>query len=768
MTTNIFQEYQHLQELFSDFKKNPKKLNEQYREIIEKDLKIEKKENNTFTEEKLEQEKQKILNQYHYAYFCFIHGDDDTKTLAIKQFRTLFKHPDKLSILLIDKKKLNEKIIYNPYLQVWYMYELNNKKFVWVRTSMDDIRALVLDEIKNLVPDDDILQPTTKKISALDEILGHLKRFLKQDTALIRNKNITVYGTTPIEFLNHKPKIKEDCKPLDYVFNYNPIIWDEKAKCPQIKEWLLKKFNNNPNKLNLFLAICALIVRSNADPFNLQIFVEIHGAPKAGKSLLGRLLQAIAGPEGFCASNMEKISKNFELDKLFGKNLCIMPDQETFAGNIETFKALTGCDTVTARPIYSPSFDFRFFGIIVIITNHKIYWGGTVESAIARRKISLEFPETINEKLNTQLLDFDKSTGEPIGQWKNDLPGFIQWIYKFTPEQIKTIILNETSKNERTPEPNTISSYVKNALFPAKSGMIGVTTSTFGPPLATEIEKYQRKTGRQFISSAVNAVHNIQQEFPLQWPNHTIEIIETNQGPILKGVIYQNVLSKEHWKLMRSLFQYYYDKNFFGERVFIQHEPLTLLINKPDEPRDNLILSNEEKKKKKMEYETNLALHNLYKHLSQITKENDPSKISEKLLEFLGTPIVKNKNKYDYELIQNFKKEQLNTSFEHMDHELIRLSDSDQKKILEKFIFECYVPHENHKIPTKKLLYHFEYYLMKQNFQLNNPITEKKFKVQIKEAFSNVYPEAKPLLNVANITPNKVKGLQGLILKEEI
>lgn len=747
--------------LLNQYQTDPSKIDtEKLDALVKQSQNYQKKEN----VKNFQDEIKKILNEYDINYLCYIQGSGDIKKLAEKKLFNMLQSSDIVSTLLIEKRNLREKMLFDKNTSTWFLYELDDVKFVWAEADVASVQTLILQEIAILFPSK-LKNKGFKKLSTINDILAYLSLYLQTDISKKKNNHIYVYKDKAIELVDQMPVIKDNCKPNDFIFNYNPIPWEEGAKCPKIKDWLKKKFHNDADILNLFLAVCAIILRSNAHPFNLQIFLEIHGAPKAGKSLLGRLLQAIVGPKGFCASNMEKLAKNFELDKLVGKNLCIMPDQQTFAGNIETFKALTGCDTVTARPIYGKSFEFRFYGLLVLITNYPTYWGA-VESAINRRKLSIEFPEAINEKLNTQILDFDKSTGEPIGEWKDELPGFIQWVFKLTPEQIKDIILNETSKNERTPAPFTYDAYIKNHLMPCKGGKVGFYTNKYGPPLFNELENYQKQVGRKLLSPT-NLLNTIKQDFSLQWPQYTIEIEETSEGPILYNVMYQNVLNKDQWTLFRALFKYHYDKNFFGKYINMKHQPFALIANEPSLANRMLKTNLHDNPKIEAENNDKIARHNLYKQLVLLTQENDPVKVLEKLMEKVGTPTVKGNSKYNYKLIQQFQNKEYESFLKgHSENEFTILSVNDQEKFLEKCIFDWFEPCEESKMPTSEILRNFEYYTVRQNFQVI--ISESTFKSKVKKAFSNVYPDAKPLKDVKNIKPDNLNGLQGLKLKDDI
>lgn len=751
-----------LTQLLSQYQRDPNLFNDEQK----KRLLIESQnfQQNEIKQSTLDLHKQ-ILEEYDIHYYCYKQGNTDIKKSAEKQLLEILQNSETVSILLIAKCSLQNKMLYDDETQTWFVYE-NDNKFVWSEASNNIIQQIILKEIANIFPPK-LKNKKFKKLSQINDIIDYLAIYLKKNIQYIKNNHITVYKNTPIDFSDYQPIIKNNCKPTDFIFSYNPIPWMEGAKCPQIKEWLQKRFKNNPDTLNLFRAVSAIILRSNAHPFNLQIFLEIHGVPKSGKSLCGRLLQAIVGPSGFCASNLEKISINFELDKLVGKNLCIMPDQQAFSGNIETFKGLTGCDTVTARPIYGRPFDFRFYGLIVIISNYPFAMGAAAEAAINRRKLSIEFSDPINEPINTQLLDFDKITNEPIGLWKHELPGFIQWVFELEPDQVIAIINEATMSNERTPGAFSNDAYIKNKLMPCEGALIGFQTNKYGPPLFDELTNYHKQIGRK-MQSSINLLTTLQQDYALQWPGYTIDIEETNEGPILKNVMYQNILPLDNWKLFQAMFMYYYDKNFFGKKISIKYSELTFLTQKPI-LRDNI--NDIPKITQDNNYKS--SRYNLYCHLSSLTQETEKEKILEKLMEKIGTPMTLTEGEIQYNtaLMVYFKEKHYHSFLnENINHTQFRiLSVKDQQNLLCNFLYEWCEESPESTIPTKEYINLFKYYLQKQNYLLD--IKENSFKQQIKEAYTILYPtkNIKDILKDAkNIGYAKLNGLQGLKFKSDI
>lgn len=208
-------------------------------------------------------------------------------------------------------------------------------------------------------------------------------------------------------------------------FNFNPLA-DHKPITDVLKEMV------TPVELDIFRATA----QSIATGYRRKAFVEITGPGNSGKSVFGRLLTALAGTDNTVASDLEKMedrSGRFETIKLRGKRLALFNECDRYSGPLNTLKAMTGGDRITAElKRGTEPVDFYFTGMTVLVGNSPVRPSDATGAVINRRR-SIVVPEVIKTSDERELLEPDGQGWR--GEFVDHLPGLLNWALAMTDAQ---------------------------------------------------------------------------------------------------------------------------------------------------------------------------------------------------------------------------------------------------------------------------------------------------------------------------------------------
>lgn len=145
-----------------------------------------------------------------------------------------------------------------------------------------------------------------------------------------------------------------------------PIPWDPDASCPQIEKWIGEVF---PGDAREFVEEIIGYCLYNDNPLHKAIL--LFGRGRNGKSTFLRLLTALLGSENISRVTPQSLDENrFRAAELRGKlaNLVGDVDPRMFKAT-ETFKQLTGGDTIEAERKYGHPFRFYCRAVMVAAFN---------------------------------------------------------------------------------------------------------------------------------------------------------------------------------------------------------------------------------------------------------------------------------------------------------------------------------------------------------------------------------------------------------------
>ncbi|MFL0789957.1 MAG: DUF5906 domain-containing protein, partial [Prochlorococcus sp.] len=232
----------------------------------------------------------------------------------------------------------------------------------------------------------------------------------------------------------HDPKHGNSfCLPFDY----NPLA-DHKPITDVVEEMI------TPSEVLILRAAAKAMVTG----LRRKVFIEITGPGNSGKSVLVRLLIALAGFSNTAASDLEKLENKqnrFETIKLRGKHLAVFNECDRYSGPLNVLKSMTGGDLITAEiknSTTTKTVDFYFSGLTVLAGNSHVRPSDSTGAVINRRR-SIEVPHVIASGKERELLEPDGDGWR--GEFVDHLPGFLNWVLAMPDDQARLALGKDTN-----------------------------------------------------------------------------------------------------------------------------------------------------------------------------------------------------------------------------------------------------------------------------------------------------------------------------------
>jgi phage/plasmid-associated DNA primase len=289
---------------------------------------------------------------------------------------------------------------------------------------------------------------------AVSEALEPVKvsiNYLAQVTSWLRTAcpNILEPATGGIGFRNGylvdgelKPNHPDNLNRASLPFDYLP-----EATCPKIQEWL-NWCQSGPRAQRVLVALlrCALVGR----PSKAQIFGEITGVSRSGKSTFISLAQALAGPGSVHSTDPHALEKErFGLLPVVGKNLVLLQDIGKYGGEVNRLKALTGGDRLSAEVKHQKDqISFVFKGLILIAGEHTLKTSD-YQSGMDRRRVQIHFSNRVEGPTRDLIEVFD---GQVTGEFAPELPGLVNLVLGMSEQECIDLLTDRESLKDEDPE----------------------------------------------------------------------------------------------------------------------------------------------------------------------------------------------------------------------------------------------------------------------------------------------------------------------------
>ena len=175
--------------------------------------------------------------------------------------------------------------------------------------------------------------------------------------------------------------------------------YDPHAACPYFKRYLERVTGNRTELIDRIWEMIGYCLTPDAAA---KKFFFLEGEGNTGKSLLCSVIQALLPSASVAAITAHRLSKQFAISELGGKQLWCPPDftdaplNQVVVGNI---KALTGLDKISAAKKYHPDEEFVYWGKIVFASNHSLKLKTSDEAFCDRIcRVPFDFPLSETEK----------------------------------------------------------------------------------------------------------------------------------------------------------------------------------------------------------------------------------------------------------------------------------------------------------------------------------------------------------------------------------
>jgi len=235
------------------------------------------------------------------------------------------------------------------------------------------------------------------------------------------------------EFVEHSP---DNYITWGLDFKYDPT-----ADPGPITEWLFRTQYGDEARvqvLRAWLRSC-LVGKGN----EIQRFLEVIGPGGRGKSTFANLCCALVGCGNFASTTLNQLEQSrFELSSIKGKRLTLINDSERYGGSAQTFKALTGGDSLRyEEKLKSIGEPFVYTGMVMVAANEPIQTTDNT-SGLSRRRLTIEFNRSLYNKSSEakDMIKIDK--GHISGLWKDYLPGLVNWVLAMSEQDMRRYLLD--------------------------------------------------------------------------------------------------------------------------------------------------------------------------------------------------------------------------------------------------------------------------------------------------------------------------------------
>ena len=312
---------------------------------------------------------------------------------------------------------------YNESRGIWKKEEYRNEFRQHIQMLLDNALAAVLPKgyTANLLQD----------VCTL--LQGHLVHYdWNDDSHLLAFRN-GVLEIISGEFLEHS---RDNYITWGLDFDYDPH-----ADPGPIVSWLQRTQyddNDRVQVLRAWLRSC-LAGRGN----EIQRFLEVIGPGGRGKSTFANLCCAFVGAGNYASTTLTQLEQSrFELAAIKDKRLTLINDSERYGGSAQTFKALTGGDSLRyeekLKAIGEP---FVYTGMVMVAANEPIQTTDNT-SGLSRRRLTIEFNRSLYSK-GSEARDMIKiDRGVVSGLWKDYLPGLVNWVLEMSESEMRRYLLD--------------------------------------------------------------------------------------------------------------------------------------------------------------------------------------------------------------------------------------------------------------------------------------------------------------------------------------
>lgn len=213
-----------------------------------------------------------------------------------------------------------------------------------------------------------------------------------------------------------EPLVSQIATPAWFCTAARAFAYDEAAECPVWEEFLAASLPD-PDARRLLQQWAGYLIAGRRDRHKLMI---LHGAMRAGKSIIANTLAQLVGETATATSTLKNLAEDFGLWSLLGKQLLLIPDAhdrgECLAA-VERLKAITGCDGLDINRKYLEPLNNVHLSTRVVITCNQLPRFLDASGALYRRLLLINFEHSFAGREDRSL----------PGRIHEELPGVFNW-----------------------------------------------------------------------------------------------------------------------------------------------------------------------------------------------------------------------------------------------------------------------------------------------------------------------------------------------------
>ena len=205
---------------------------------------------------------------------------------------------------------------------------------------------------------------------------------------------------------------------------YNPIAGD----WSKIDSFLDHLTNGNESLKELLICYCNAVIKGRYD---LQKFVHLIGLGGTGKGTFARLVTSLIGVDNVLTTSLDDWCTNrFEGANAYRKRLVLFPDEDKQTGKLGKFLSLTGEDLIRAEEKGKKAFQFRYDGMVLVLSNLPIFTGESA-SRVKRRVVPIPCNNPVATKARRNL----------EAEFEPQLAAFTNYVLSISDERVKNVLL---------------------------------------------------------------------------------------------------------------------------------------------------------------------------------------------------------------------------------------------------------------------------------------------------------------------------------------
>lgn len=210
------------------------------------------------------------------------------------------------------------------------------------------------------------------------------------------------------------------CSPFNWQL---PYAYEPGAGCPTFMEFLNTSLEGDGAAVRVIQAFlhCAFVGDSSAEKF-----LEITGSGGTGKSTLATVITKLIGKNNAQSTSFKRLEENrYEPAALYGARLIIIPDAKKYAGDMETFKNLTGHDPLPFEQKHVQRVGGTDFvsNALVLVTGNGDIKSSETSSGILRRRLKIKFNRIVSDQEKAKFAH----VGGISTVLEMELPGIVNW-----------------------------------------------------------------------------------------------------------------------------------------------------------------------------------------------------------------------------------------------------------------------------------------------------------------------------------------------------